>query len=201
MRMTKTVHLIRHGTSTFNVACAEAPWIDPMLFDARLSPRGEEQAAALRRAAAALGVELAVTSPLTRAIQTAVAAFGDLAPIRVESLHCERVETSCDIGRSPAALAAEFPMLAFDHLDDPWWHTDGSHPLAIVPEPDAVLDRRIAAFRDWLGRRPERRIAVIGHGTFFQRLTGRRLANAEILSLALDPDTLDFRVPAEGTAE
>ena len=124
---TKTIHLIRHGQSLFNAAFDAVARTDPMLFDAPLSPTGREQAAALRAEAHGLGVEIIVTSPLTRAIETTLAVFGaDHAPIHVEALHCERVEHSCDVGRSPRELADAFPGLAFHHLDDPWWHSDGS---------------------------------------------------------------------------
>jgi broad specificity phosphatase PhoE len=127
-----------------------------------------------------------VTSPLTRAIETALAAFGpDHSPIRVEALHRERVEHSCDVGRSPAELARAFPALAFDHLDDPWWHSDGSHARAIVVEPEDVLLARVGRFRAWLGERPERVIAVVGHGTILHRLTGLHLKNCERLTLEL----------------
>ena len=72
-----------------------------------------------------------------------------------------------------------------DHLDDPWWHSDGSHPRAIVVEPEPVLMARVAVFRAWLKRRPERAIAVVGHGTFLNRLTGHLFQNCELLSIEL----------------
>lgn len=181
--MAKTVHLIRHAQSTFNVASAAAPFADPMLFDAPLSPHGHDQVAVLRDQVAGLAIELVVVSPLTRAVQTALGAFGGRAPILVEPLLRERVEMSCDIGRSPAALAAAFPELAFDHLDDPWWYIDPARPGAIVWEPDAVFEPRVAALRTWLAGRPEQCIAMVGHGTFLRRLAGRRLGTAERLTL------------------
>jgi broad specificity phosphatase PhoE len=39
--------------------------------------------------------------------------------------------------------------------------------------------QRVDRFRDWVAERPEPRVAVIGHGTFFRALTGRAFANAE----------------------
>ena len=182
----RTVHLIRHGQSLFNAAFDPATRSDPMLFDAPLSPKGRAQAAALRAEAHGLGAELIVTSPLTRAIETTLAAFGpDHGPVLVEALHRERVEHSCDVGRPPAELAQAFPGLAFDHLDDPWWHSDGSHPRAIVVEPEPVLLTRVAAFRAWLGARRERVIAVVGHGTFLNRLTGLEFRNCQRATIAL----------------
>lgn len=180
----RTVHLIRHGQSVFNAAFDAVTRIDPMVFDAPLSPTGREQAAALRAEVHGLGVEIVVTSPLTRAIETTLGAFGpDHAPVRVEPLHRERLEHSGDVGRSPVELARDFPGLAFDHLDDPWWHTDGSHPRAIVIESEPVLLARVEGFRAWLAARPERVIAVVGHGTFLHRLTGHHFRNCERLTI------------------
>ena len=182
----KTVHLIRHGQSIFNAAFDAVTRIDPMVFDAPLTPTGREQAAALRAEAHGLGVEIVVTSPLTRAIETTLAAFGpDHAPIRVEALHRERLEHSGDVGRSPLELARDFPLLAFDHLDDQWWHTDFSHPRAIVVEPEPTLLARVERFRAWLVARPERVIAVVGHGTFLHRLTGCHFRNCERLTIGI----------------
>lgn len=182
----KTIHLIRHGQSAFNAAFDAVQRVDPMIFDAPLSALGREQAAALRPEVHGLGVELVVTSPLTRALQTTLHAFGlDHAPVRVEALHRERLEHSCDVGRSPRDLRREFADLLFDHLDDPWWHSDGSHPRAIVVEPEDTLLGRVASFRDWLAARPERTIAVVGHGTFLNRLTGHRFQNCERLAIEI----------------
>ncbi|MEO5374856.1 MAG: phosphoglycerate mutase family protein [Alphaproteobacteria bacterium] len=193
--MPQTVHLIRHGQSTFNAACAAVPWVDPMLIDAPLSERGWREVAALRTRAPALEVDLVVTSPLTRAIQTALGAFADgRAPIVVEPLLRESLESSCDVGRSPSVLAETFPMLRFDHLVDPWWHTDGTERRETIqrpfsPEPQSAVMARIAAFRAWLRQRAEPTLAVVGHGTFFNLLTGVRLDNCEVLTLAPFPPT------------
>jgi glucosyl-3-phosphoglycerate phosphatase len=117
--MPEYIHLIRHGQSTFN-ALFDLNRVDPLHFDARLSQIGIDQVAAARQAASEIPVDLVVVSPLTRALQTAVGLFSETAvPIIVTDLHRERLEHSCDMGRSPSALAAEFPMLTFDHLSDP----------------------------------------------------------------------------------
>ncbi len=184
--MGQTVHLIRHGQSTYNAACAVSPWSPPLIYDAPLSPRGVGEVAALRGKVAGLGVEAVVTSPLTRAVQTALGAFGDSGvPILVNALARECLEASGDVGRPPGVLAAEFPMLRFDHLDDPWWHTAGGDPLAVCLEPEATLRARIDAFLAWLPTQPFRTLAVIGHGTFFNHLTGIRLDNCGMTTIRL----------------
>ncbi|MEJ7669745.1 MAG: hypothetical protein WKH97_13640 [Casimicrobiaceae bacterium] len=104
----------------------------------------------------------------------------------VHPLMRERVENSCDIGRSPQALAVDFPSLDLGHLDDIWWHADGTPGArGICVEPVASVGTRAAQFKAYLRARPERYIAVVGHGTFFFHLTSRTLANCEIAELDL----------------
>jgi len=180
--MSKLVDLIRHGQSTFNAAYAETQ-CDPLHYDARLTPLGHAQVAAARATLRASDYELIVTSPFSRAIETTIGLFGTAAaPILVEALHRERLESSCDIGRPAAELARDFPALAFDHLDDPWWHdSTEKDALGHAIEPEHVFAARLAGFRAWLAARPERSIAVIGHGTFFFHLTGVPFVNCGVL--------------------
>ncbi len=186
---TKTILCIRHGESTFNRAWRTTP-VDPLHFDAPLSEDGHEQVRQARPAVAALPVEIVIVSPLTRALQTAVGLFDGhphAPPMLVAHLARERVENSCDVGRPPAQLAAEFPMLDVAHLDDVWWHAEGEpDERGICVEPLEAVDARVARFRAFLLERPERVIAVVAHGTFFYHLTGRHLANCEVATIELD---------------
>lgn len=184
--MAKIIDCFRHGQSTFNAAMLVSR-VDPLHFDARLSTLGETQ---VREAAARHAddhYELIVISPLTRALQTATGIFGDReTPVRIEALAAERVENSCDIGRRPRELARDFPHLAFDHLDEEWWHRhDAPDHRGICVEPIEHLRGRVERFRLWLAARPEERIAVVGHGTFFFHLTGEVFANCQRVTLRL----------------
>lgn len=188
----KTIHFIRHAQSEHNARVLNAPdeeaiRMDPALRDAPLTPLGHRQALALGEEVAALHeVELVVTSPLTRAAQTTLAAFArHPAPRIVEQLHREHLDSFCDVGRSPDRLASDFPMLRFDHLDDPWWHVVPDHDGPFAREPLSALERRVAAFADWLAARPESTIAVVGHGTFLRMLTGHSFANAQRIETRL----------------
>lgn len=180
----RTILCIRHGESTFNAAYA-ADGVDPLLFDAPLTERGQEQVAAARVTLRDRSIDLVLTSPLTRAIQTTLGLFADhpsRPSIMVEPLHRERLESSCDQGRSPADLKAAFPGIAFDHLPATWWHAEGeTDARGIHIEPVEVLLARMEAFISLLKGRAETTIAVVGHGTFFHHLTGRWLNNCEIL--------------------
>lgn len=185
----KRILCIRHGESTFN-AHAAGGGSDPLLFDAPLSEVGHRQVERTRDALRSVEIELVVTTPLTRALQTTAGLFAghpSSPTILVESLHRERVENSCDVGRSPALLASAFPTFAFDHLPDVWWHNhDRPDDRGICVEPVELVSERAEAFRRFLRSRPETHIAVVGHGTFFRTLTGRVLSNCEVVEFALD---------------
>ncbi len=179
-----SILLIRHGESTFNAAY-EGTGIDPLLFDAPLTARGHEQVAAARLAMRERPVDAVVTSPLTRALQTTLGIFGDHPShptLSVEVGHRERLESSCDQGRPPAELRAEFPGLALDHLPETWWHDEGTaDPRGIHIEPLDVMLARLHDFVAALRARSENHIVVVGHATFFHHLTGRWFNNCEIV--------------------
>lgn len=190
MRETTRIVCIRHGESTFNAA-HRATGIDPNHRDARLTPRGEGQARAARARLRDIPFELVVVSPLTRAIQTAAILFeGHPSEPRllVEVLHRECQESSCDVGRAASELKADFPHLDVGHLPEVWWHAEEGAALTFgLPiEPRHLFDRRVAGFREWLRARPEKTIAVVGHGTFFYHLTGTFLENCATIELDLD---------------
>ena len=182
--MAKRLDLIRHGQSTFNAAMAEnRP--DPFVEDARLSELGRRQVAAGRAALASQTYDVVVTSPLTRAIETALGLFGGRdVPIIVEPMHRERLEHSCDCGRSPSVLTREFPELAFEHLDDPWWYVELAEGVGIVTEPESVFLERVAGFDTWIRARGETSLAIVGHGTFFRNWTGRSFENCEVATIS-----------------
>jgi broad specificity phosphatase PhoE len=178
--MSRLVHLIRHGQSTFNEHYS-ATGQDPLHFDARLTALGESQVEAARARLSRYDYDVVLATPLTRALQTAEGIFGGRVPIEISPLHREWQMSSCDIGRSTADLIAEFPHLDFGGLADPWWLHDGPPcELGFPQETEAHLAERLAAFKAMIGERSEQRIAVVGHGDFFSRLIGRHLDNCEM---------------------
>ncbi|MFO1324471.1 MAG: histidine phosphatase family protein [Burkholderiales bacterium] len=186
---TKTILCVRHGESTFNAAAAGGG-ADPLHYDAPLSAVGRQQVRKARDALRDRPIELVVTTPLTRALQTTAGLFADhpsSPPVLVESLHRERVENSCDVGRSPALLSEAFPSFAFDHLPDVWWHHHANpDERGVCIEPLELVRARAREFRRFLLQRPERLIAVVGHGTFFFVLTGQALANCEVVEVTFE---------------
>ena len=183
--MAEHIYIIRHGQSTFNAAYGESGE-DPMIFDAPLSPLGHRQVAAGRVEWADLHPDLVVVTPFTRAIQTGLGIFGDRGlPFLVHAGHREMLGASCDVGRPPDVLAAEFPELDFSHLDDPWWYAPPGGETPFDIEPHTQVRARVAAFRDWVRQRPEPTIVAVGHATFFMELSGHVLANCEMTPFRL----------------
>ncbi|CAK0887628.1 unnamed protein product [Prorocentrum cordatum] len=120
----KRLYLVRHGQSdaVADNAHYEQHSQDPMdMWDAPLTAVGREQAAALRPAFERAGrVDLAATSPLTRAMETCMLAMpacsGAAARYLVVPEAAEHLEASCDIGRPGSELRRAFPELP---LQDP----------------------------------------------------------------------------------
>ena len=173
------IYLIRHGQSEFNAAHSDGG-PDPMIFDAPLTALGRAQAAEARKSAATLGIQQVICTPLTRAIETARIIFDGIAPIKVSADPAEHLAHSCDMGRSPELLAAEFPDLDFAHLSPVWWHDGPLNPVGVPAEPDHLFHARISRFRDSLATAQPRPMAIVGHFNTFQSLAGFSMKNCEI---------------------
>lgn len=175
------VYLLRHGYSTWQVQY-DLTKADAGIIDAPLSERGREQVRAVASEVARLAVDLVVTSPLTRAIETAlgVSGSGPTVPVIVDALLRERLGDSCDIGRSPLVLAREFPTLDFAHLPEPWWYEGPLDARGIPMEPWPQVEQRVRQFAEWLRPRPERSILVVSHHGLLRSLGGVEVANCEL---------------------
>ncbi len=175
-----TIHLIRHGQSEFN-ALFEGTG-DPMIFDAPLTPLGQEQAELARDRVAALNIERILCSPLTRAIQTTRLIFPDrVAEIVAETR--EHLGHSCDVGRGPAELARDFPDLSLAHLPEIWWHQGPTNSNGIPVEAWDTFRARMAALRTKLHGYVGRPLAVVCHGHVIRELTGVDPANCDVVPL------------------
>ncbi|CAJ1421316.1 unnamed protein product, partial [Effrenium voratum] len=194
----KRVALIRHGHSDHNPTGNYSPWWLGSLFsrDTRLTARGQQQAKDLGEKRAGdphhplQSVQVVISSPLSRCIETTLLIFGDsLEPPRcVSNLHTERCIMPCDTGRSPEELLKSFPCLAqwqdFAQLPTTWWPKERSFQEELSPKD------RVEAFKRYLLARPEEKLAVVGHNGFFSILTGRRMENCEVRWIELSDDSL-----------
>lgn len=201
-KILKHVAFIRHGESKGNEAY-RLHGRDMWTFDAELTDLGREQATRLKECVEKLPVELVVVSPLTRALQTCLIAFGDRVgkvPFVVHPVAKEQMTASDDVGRHYEELEKDFPMLSFDLLKkEPtiWWYTDGKgkegetieefrerfKQQGVIEEPMEVLMERVREFEKWLLAQPQQVVAVVSHGDFILALTGQDLRNAQLYSL------------------
>jgi len=193
----KVLHLVRHGVTEMNVYLSTNAWdapdfVDPLLYDTRLTTRGEAQARDASTKARALHPppEVLLASPLTRALKTAELVFthapADALPRVVVAEARERLWHSAEVGRHPPELEKDFPTWDHSALDHIWWHTGGTgDPKAIVHEPEDVFLARMRGLVDHIASRPERSIALVCHWGVLQALTGRDFENCEIFSCTL----------------
>jgi broad specificity phosphatase PhoE len=174
------VILVRHGQSEWN-AVFNRTRIDPNMPDPPLTAEGRRQAEAAALVLAGSGIERLLVSPYIRTLETAtiIAARTGIA-MAVEPMVRERAAFSCDIGTPRSQLAARWPQLSFDHVEEIWWPS--------VAESDAELGRRCGRFRataqglvDW------QQVAVVTHWGFIRGITGLEARNGELVRF--DPHT------------
>ena len=166
--------LVRHGQSEWN-AVYNRTRIDPNIPDPPLTAEGRRQAAAAAEVLAGSGIRRLLASPYLRTIETADIIGARIGTrVEIEPLVRERAAFSCDIGTPRSNLAARWPQLAFDHIEEIWW------PSAIETEQE--LDHRCGRFRhsarqlaDW------RSVAVITHWGFIRGMTGIEARNGELI--------------------
>jgi broad specificity phosphatase PhoE len=166
--------LIRHGQSEFNVVYSVTRQ-DPGIRDPKLTAEGRAQARAAADALAEHRLARLVTSPYTRALETAeiIAQILDL-PISVDPRVGERAAFACDVGSPVPVLRQRWPHLTLEHLDEVWWPD--------LEESEIALDRRCETFRcamaeavDW------ETTAVVTHWGFIRSLTGLTVPNCAVL--------------------
>lgn len=209
-RSDKEIILIRHGTTEMNEhlrnhnSWGSPAFVDANLFDTRLSKQGVRDAELLNgkilakeeRIGDLKRVELLVSSPLTRALQTAELSFaGDILPATTPRLVLpssrERLYMSSEIGRPKDILIQEFPRWDYSLVpDDIWWyvHPEGEDYVEWRPkgvyacpgEPESVFVARMKELRDWLLRREERVICVVCHWGVARALSGLSFENCDI---------------------
>lgn len=190
----KILHLVRHGQGVHNMEGNNGPeaLLSQEFFDAQLSPLGRQQVDNLRKQVEASGltqkIDLVITSPLLRTLQTAAGVFGgdgesqtygvdahpsliatatvNCPPIVAVELCRERLGVHpCDKRRSISEYQSLFPAIDFKLIeseDDELWKADTREPFEEVAA-------RGMEFMKWLWTRQEKQIAVVSHGIFLQQ--------------------------------
>ncbi|HWA41983.1 MAG TPA: histidine phosphatase family protein [Hypericibacter adhaerens] len=167
--------LVRHGQSEFNVVYSKTR-VDPGIHDPRLTEEGRQQARLAADRLAEHDLALILSSPYTRALQTAeiIAETLDL-PVAIEPMVREHCRFHCDVGTLRSELALSWPALDFGTLPERWWHGG-------LDETEEEVVRRGHRFREQMaGHEAWSRIAVVTHWGFIRCLTGTQLGNGELL--------------------
>uniref|UniRef100_A0A0A9C1B5 Phosphoglycerate mutase family protein n=1 Tax=Arundo donax TaxID=35708 RepID=A0A0A9C1B5_ARUDO len=171
----KTVYLVRHAQGIHNVEGDKDPsaYNSLALLDAHLTPLGWKQAECLRehvnKSGLAKRIELVISSPLLRAMQTAVGVFGgenntdgvSAPPLMVENTGVY----PCDKRRTITEYRTLFPAIDFSLIEndeDALWEPD-------VREANDSVAARGIKFIDWLWTREEKEIAIVSHCGFLFR--------------------------------
>ena len=163
--------LLRHGQTIFN-AVFGLTRIDPGVIDPPLTAEGRRQIAAAAENLAQLPLKRAVSSPYTRALETAEILASRLKlPVVIEPLLGERGHFACDIGSVRSKLVRRWPQHQFSAFEEEWWQPS---------ESEGEFAARCHRFRQaavGLGDWPE--VLVVTHWGVVRSLTGRSLGNGE----------------------
>ncbi|GMI91033.1 hypothetical protein like AT1G09935 [Hibiscus trionum] len=178
----KIIHLVRHGQAMHNVEgdMDRTALLSDHLFDAQLSPLGLQQVCKLRQDVHASGllkrIDLVITSPLYRTMQTAMGVFGGGSAMP-GGLNCPQImavelcrdrlgQRPCDMRRRVSECQALFPSIDFTMMDgeeDSMWNPD-------VRESEEEMAARMVLFMEWLWTRPEQEIVIVSHGIILQHI-------------------------------
>ncbi|KAI0130974.1 histidine phosphatase superfamily [Daldinia grandis] len=132
--MSVTIHIVRHAQGPHNVSREAVQFRDPYL-----TAEGLQQCAGVQKRFP-FNIDLIISSPQRRAIQTALICFGKFvaAGLRIELL-ADLQEAGgnlpCNVGVDVATLEKEFgPVIITDSLDDNWHQTGLSSDPAHLRE-------------------------------------------------------------------
>eukprot|EP00929_Paragymnodinium_shiwhaense_P029919 TRINITY_DN17056_c0_g1_i3.p1 TRINITY_DN17056_c0_g1~~TRINITY_DN17056_c0_g1_i3.p1 ORF type:complete len:336 (-),score=17.51 TRINITY_DN17056_c0_g1_i3:41-946(-) len=194
----KVLYFVRHAEGTHNV---NKEYRLPIHLDAKLTAVGEAQCKELAGKTRSLPVDVIVSSPLTRCLQTASLGFSHAlsigTPLVAQEHIRETVNFCADRRRLLSAIAADFPLVDFSLIeteeDALWARYEAifgdylafqAHRESDDFESLAVRGRAALCF---LASRPEKYIAVVSHNAFLTHLFNTDLRN---LSVTFSDDAL-----------
>jgi glucosyl-3-phosphoglycerate phosphatase len=166
--------LLRHGQSEFNLHFS-ALRRDPGIIDAPLTELGHLQAAEAARQLSSERISRIITSPYTRALQTAAPLAQALGvDIFINPTVRERYAFACDVGSPRTELERTWPGYDFSTIDEVWWPAI-EEPAESVIGRAALFRAEMAALADWSDT------VVVSHWGFILSLTGTSVMNGQWL--------------------
>uniref|UniRef100_A0A7S4I535 Uncharacterized protein n=1 Tax=Odontella aurita TaxID=265563 RepID=A0A7S4I535_9STRA len=186
----KIVHLVRHAEGLHNVSPDHKT---PPFLDSPLTPQGIEQCRQLSSRTKDLNVEVVLSSPLTRCLQTAMYSYeaalspektaGDAkygVPLVAQEDWRETVNFLCDARRPTSELRLSFPSADFSCVtseSDPVWGEYETkfgcyktHTGLRESNDGVSLERRVRAAWAAVADRPEMNVAVVSHSAIFMHM-------------------------------
>ncbi|KAF6154563.1 hypothetical protein GIB67_017945 [Kingdonia uniflora] len=179
----KTIHLVRHAQGIHNVEGDKdyQTYLSPALFDAHLTPLGWQQADNLRKHVHACGlakkIDLVITSPLLRTMQTAVGVFGGEGYVDGMCVPPLMVANAGNSDRPAYSSSSCPPFIAVEECREHLIESDEDILWkAQIREPNEDVATRGMEFLNWLWTRKEKEIAIVTHSGFLFR-TLKELGN------------------------
>jgi glucosyl-3-phosphoglycerate phosphatase len=166
--------LLRHGQSEFNLHFGVTRR-DPGIMDPRLTDLGHLQAAGAARDLAHLSLKRIISSPYTRALQTAAPIAKALGlKVFINPIVRERYAFACDIGSPRTELEQAWPEHDFSSIEEIWWPPIEESANSIIGRA-ALFRAEMAALSDWSNT------LVISHWGFILSMTGKSITNCQWL--------------------
>eukprot|EP00466_Bigelowiella_natans_P005059 jgi/Bigna1/87027/estExt_fgenesh1_pg.C_160058 len=183
----KWITCIRHGQSQAQTAIRGERRTSRYL-DAPVTGKGLQQAKNLSDRVEK--PELVVVSTLTRALQTACLVFKKFKDLKIIAtpIVCELGKIPENTPRSIEELKKDYNLQmlpGFDRID----FSNVSAEMKMIGESRSrSSEQACLQFCNWLEKRPERVITLVGHSTFIRKFTGnvRRVENCAPIETVID---------------
>lgn len=191
------VTLVCHCESLYNCAsaeqrrAAELAGVNHPLRDADLTPKGELQASRLAQNAVSHfpGASVVITSPLRRALRTAIPIAASLgAKLIISPVLREIRRDVSDVGTPGEELDRQFPGLGLNELPARWWIENGCRSscdgCSETDECAECVNGRAALFHTIVGENTG--AVIVSHSDFLNEVCEADLENGECAEF--DPD-------------
>lgn len=172
--MNKILYCVRHGESIHYkqfFKYGSSSYYDKLYKDSKLTDRGHEQSNNLSTWDKINKIDLVITSPQYRALQTTSNIFQDhLGSKKIIALESVREYPlsfqKCNQRSKKSLLKKDFIHINFDNIktdEDNIWSKDKSESLI-------SLENRVGDFLNFIKNRPEKTICLISHDLFINKL-------------------------------
>ena len=177
----KNLYFIRHGVSQHNVLyhnLGKRVFYDPRYPDTKLTPKGVQQSITLSNTWKDISkIELVLCSSLSRSLETTRNIFSGInIPILALDILKEFPQglQTCNKRKDKSILINEYPEIDFTNVDniDTMWNSEREETIE-------ELENRIHIFNEFLKKRKETTIAIIGHNSFIGQYKDKKIGLME----------------------